>query len=480
MTDEPPAKHAKVVQPASAVSSAAAAAPSAADSSSTSSTAAASAITPSLSIAQRCDHFSLSIILSFSERFIDVLSAAQTCRSWRAVAVRRQSNCRASFKWLTKDRFFQMLQSPLRVHVAALWFEDAKGEDLLQLHARCPQLEELTIRVDGASILTLRDSAEGASTFNAHAWPSSMRSLDLGSHGFHTGVIGLRPLIDALPSSAIGLQSLHVHISGDKTLLDLAPLLQLPELTSLHVYPSGLSRPHMAVVRQLRNLTALDVNGYAWQREELLALLADGAHQLQRLQKINIIDSVTLDVELLQVLLTLPSLTELEPCGIQTHCFPLLRSFVKLRKLFISPRAVDNTAVVELLSSLRALSELTSLRVGGFVADAVVVNALMDGLGAAVPQLRELSFCYFNALPSLAAVSACTQLRALRLTNCERERGQSLDDILQLILSLRHLESVEVVRCRLPLTAAQCMQFAPPSALAPSLKTFDWQSRRRR
>jgi hypothetical protein len=151
---------------------------------------------------------------------------------------------------------------------------------------------------------------------------------------------------------------------------------------------------------------------------------------------------------------------------------------VKLRKLSIATRAaLDNAGVVELLSVLRSLSELTSLRVGRFAADAVQ-KAVLDGLSAAVPHLREITLFDLYPLPPLTALSACTQLRTLRLTGaCERDRGQSCDDILQLILSLPHLEFVEVDdRCNLSLTAAQRVQFTPPSAMAPSLKIFDWRS----
>jgi hypothetical protein len=437
----------------------------------------AAAIVAPLSIAQRCDHDSLSGVFSFSQHLIDVVAAAQTCHSWRAVASLRQSSCRAKVHLGGDKRadFLQMLESPLRVHLTKLYFGDARGHDLLQLHDRCSQLEGLTIRVNGASIVALTDSAAAASAFNAHAWPSSLRSLKILMRAVNS--IGLQPLLNALPSTAIGLQSLKVHIPGDETVLDLTPLLRLPELTSLRVYPALLWPSQLAVVRQLRSLTALDLVGHGWNPRDLLALLADGSHQLQCLKKINI-EPATLDVELMQALLTLPNLTELEPRSVALVSVPLLRSFVKLRKLRLLPPSVDNAAVVELLSSLRALSELTSLVVGGFEGEPTVVKSLMDGLGTAVPQLRELTLCYFDALPPLTALSACTQLRALRLTECERAHSQSLDDVLQLIVSLPHLESVEVdARCSLPpLTAAQRMQFTPPSAMAPALKTFDWHS----
>jgi hypothetical protein len=491
MADEPPSKRAKVVQPASMLSSvsAAAAATSAAcagDSSSASSIAAPSAVTPSLSIAQRCNRDCLSIIFSFCEGVRVVASAAQTCRSWRATALLRQSSCRAK---VDLDHFFdrratslQMLQSPLRVHLARLEFGNARDVDLLQLqclHARCPQLEELTIEMDDTSSHELTESVEGATMFNTFAWPSSLRSLEIGRCGFNEKSIGLQPLLNALPSSAIRLGSLTLAIADDDdvtAVLDLAPLVPLREFASLCTYYSP-SVSQLAVVRQLRNLTELDVAGGYWEREDLLALLADGTHQLQRLEKINI-RGVTLDVELMQALLTLPNLTELEPSRIHSSCFPLLRSFEKLRKLCLYPRAVNAAAVVELLSSLRALSELTCLRLDGFAAESAVQKALLNGLSASVPQLRELRLRYFCELPPLNALISCTQLRRLRLTKCERERGQPLADILELILSLPSLESVEVHRCRLPLTDEQCMQFAPPSILAPSLKTFDWRSRR--
>jgi hypothetical protein len=311
MHEEPPSKRAKVV---------AAAAPSVVfegDSLSVSPfiAATAAALPLSLSIAQRCNRDCLSVILSFSVSLADVLSAAQTCRSWRAAAVHRQSSCRANKQlYYNRAAFLQMLQLPLRVHLARLDFSNARKEDLIQLHARCPQLEELTIEVDDSSTDELTESVTGATMFNAFAWPSSLRSLQIGGCGFSKDPIRLQPLINALSSSAICLRSLTLAIYRDDAVaavLDLAPLLQLPELTSLRTYYSP-PVPQLVVVRQLRSLTTLSVAGGYWERADLLALLADGSHQLQRLQKINI-ERVTVDIELMQALLTLPCLTELTP-----------------------------------------------------------------------------------------------------------------------------------------------------------------------
>jgi hypothetical protein len=104
-------------------------------------------------------------------------------------------------------------------------------------------------------------------------------------------------------------------------------------------------------------------------------------------------------------------------------------------------------------------------------------KVLVDGLGAAVPQLRELRLHHFGALPLLLALSACTQLRTLCLIDCGRARGHSIDDVLQLLPSLRHLDCFQVLGCGIPLTDTQRAQLIPPSVLAPALKIFYWRER---
>jgi hypothetical protein len=482
MADELPSKRAKMVQSASTLSSAAAAAPSAisaGDSPSASSSAAAIAVPSPLSIAQRCNRDCLSIILSFSQSIADVAAAARTCHSWRVAASLRQSCCRAErhLSGGRRDVFLQMLESPLCVHLTWLTVFDAVlGVNLIQLHDRCSQLEDLDIRVDGASIVTLTDSDADASEFNAHAWPSSLRSLEIRTHKATS--IGLQPLLNALPSSAIGLQSLSLSIQR-KDGLDLTPLLRLPELASLRVYPELLSPSQLAVVRQLRSLTALDVAYGHWERKDLFALLADGAHQLQRLKKINI-ERVTLDVELMQALLTLTQLTELNPDSIDTDCFPLLRSFAQLRKLCLPSvsDALTDAAVSALLSSLRALSHLTSFQMNGEDSPPSPLHFLLAGLATAVPQLRELSLRSFD-LPSLACLSAYGgQLRTLRLSACNLTQNQSVDDPLQLLRSLPHLECLDVRRCHPELSAAQRALLTltvAAASLNPSLRSFFWE-----
>jgi hypothetical protein len=369
-----------------------------------------------------------------------------------------------------------MLQSPLRSHLVGLKILDAKGEDLLQLHARCPQLEELTLRLDGDSVAALANA--DAAAFNAHAWPSSLRSLSIWE--FHKDAIVLQPLLNALPCSAVRLESLGVMTRRGASLLDWSPLLQLSQLTSLRVNHSP-SPLQLSVVKQLCSLTEFDVMDGHWTREDLRCLLSDsdGLHQLQRLQKISM-HECTLDVESMQALQTLPALTELQPSQLEPRCFPLLRSFAKLRRLCVAPQfgRLSAADAAELMSSLRALQpNLLRLEIIGRLLLASIKGTMIDGLAAAVPQLRELRLRWFSPLPSLNRLTACTQLRSLYLTECGRKDGEPNDDLLQLLSSLRHLERCFVINCHLWLTDEQRAQLTPPSVLIPSLKQFEWSER---
>jgi hypothetical protein len=185
---------------------------------------------------------------------------------------------------------------------------------------------------------------------------------------------------------------------------------------------------------------------------------------------------VTLDVDSTQALLTLPSLTELAPWMIEPRCFPLLRSFVHLHQLVVSSGVdmLDEAAVLELLSSLRAMPELTSFDINGAQSNHTARGMLVDGLASAAPQLRELTFRKFAAMPPLAVLSGCAHLRKLYLHLCPITNRQSADDVLQLLRSLRHIEHVDVYYCEWSLSDDQRAQVTPPSVLVPSLKHFSW------
>jgi hypothetical protein len=425
----------------------------------------------SLSLAQRCDRDCLSIIFSFCGQLSHVVAAAQTCHSWRAASSRPQSSCRAALV-LSPQAFKQMWQSSLRCHLACLEMDSASGEDLLQLHTCCPQLEKLGVWVDCASVAALTHSPADVELFNAHAWPSSLHSLLLRMKD--TNSMGFQRLLDALPSSTAGLQSLSLSMLGIGKNIEFAPLQQLPHLTRL-VINQRLSLPQLDVVKQLRALTELDLDNGNWLEEDFRRLLCEGPHHLQRLQKINL-QYWELEDESAHGLLSLPSLTELAPLTIDPCYFSMLRSMSELRKLRVrcQPGGFGEVAADALLSSLRSLSHLTRFEMDGEGASAVAVRTLLDGLGAAVPQLRELDIASVRTLPLLNGLRTCTQLRNLRLLKCHRDDGDSVDDVLQLLPSLRHLALFRVFDSNLRLTDEQRAVFTPPSALVPSLEDFAW------
>jgi hypothetical protein len=369
-----------------------------------------------------------------------------------------------------------MLQSPLRCHILRLTTHRAvSGEDLTQLHTRCPQLEGLHVEVQGVSVAALTNSAARTAEFNAHAWPSCLRSLGLTlSTSWSSSLVGLQQLINALPSSAGGLHTFKLSPLR-ATQIDLAPMLQLPHLTCL--WPRlPLSSPQRAVVRQLRGLTELDLGGGEGPTKALRLLLSESSHQLQQLQQVNVRE-VDITIAWAHALMTLPNLTELQPMSIGPRCFPLLRSFTHLRTLCIVPTSdglsVDEAAVSALLSSLGALSSLISLKVSGRKSLPHVQRMLLDGLAATMTQLQELTLSHFHAV-SMLCLRACAHLRSLRIEFSDLHISESVADVLQLVRSLRHLESFHVRECKGTLGAEQRAQLRPPSSLVPSLQEFSW------
>jgi hypothetical protein len=228
---------------------------------------------------------------------------------------------------LARRTFLPMLQSPLRGHLTRITLWQAQGEDLLQLHGHCSHVEALNIVLDGGSVVALTDTVEGEAAFYAHAWPSSLRSLSIKICGGRT-MVAMQRLLTALPLSASGLQSLTLKLELEPiTELNLTPLLQLPHLTRFSlVILFSLLPSQLNVVKQMRSLTDLD----GCESVALPALLLDGPHQLQRLQKFNM-RSRGLDVATMQALLTLPCLTELTPHTIDPRCFSLLSAMSRLR-----------------------------------------------------------------------------------------------------------------------------------------------------
>jgi hypothetical protein len=356
--------------------------------------------------------------------------------------------------------------------------ENATAQELLQLSSRCPQLEELCVNLHGASVVALTSSADGTASFNAHAWPSSLRSLEI--HMLFDPLLGLQQLVNALPISATGLQSLTLSPRDKHADIDLTPLLQLPHLTRLSLNARRpLLQSHLDVVKQFCSLTELDAYDGHWSVWDLRVLLLGGSHQLQRLQKINM-QSVALGVGVVHTLLTLPNLTELEPESIDPACFSLLRSFGNLRRLSISPgpARMDDAAIADLLSSLRSMPHLFKLRLVPHRDDwnTAKWRHLIDGLDAAAPQLRELTFINCE-LPSLARLNAGAQLRVLHLHGCDFKGARATVSraFLQWLQSMRHLEHLCVLGSSVSLTDAQFMQLTPPSSLIPSLRQFCWE-----
>jgi hypothetical protein len=179
-----------------------------------------------------------------------------------------------------------------------------------------------------------------------------------------------------------------------------------------------------------------------------LHALFDEPHQLQCLQSVNVYRE-DLDRESIRCLRTLSGLTELQPGGIDPACFSLLHRFSNMRRLVLPCHGQMNGAEVKgLLSSLRAMTQLSSLFLRCTENDSAEWVQLLDGLADATPQLRKLAFDQCSGLPLCAWTIAGPQLRRLLLYNCHfectQDEEQSRDAFAQWTHSLRTLERVSI------------------------------------
>jgi hypothetical protein len=158
------------------------------------------------------------------------------------------------------------------------------------------------------------------------------------------------------------------------------------------------------------------------------------------------------------------------------HPFPHLRTLSLSISSDVEAGKVDGLAVTGLLSSIRDMPQLSSLI---FIVERLLAEhtpawrTLLDGLDAAAPHLRELTFNKCT-LPSLSKLTAGAQLRVLSLRDCcfKDVGAASAQAFLQWVQSMRHLEQLSVIRCFLPLSSVQRMQLTPPSSFLPSLQRF--------
>jgi len=268
-------------------------------------------------------------------------------------------------------------------------------------------------------------------------------------------------LVDALAPLA-DLRTLHLSApTGD---LDLAPLLQLPQLSCL-LFRDCPSLAQCAVVKRLVALTVMHTNGRPWDRAALLELLRP-PHSLQRLQAIEF-RYEAVDPPLLEGLLSLPALTALQPQSLAPECWAGLGGLSQLRTLSVGwadEFTAEQRSALE--SSLNSLPRLSDLELT-LSADARVGGQPIDLRLAALSSLRAESVL----LPSLSFLQRSPRLESLRLTQCGMP---SSDEALQSLRSFApQLRRLELDRC-VRLRDEQESALRPPSALLPALTKFSY------
>ena len=269
---------------------------------------------------------------------------------------------------------------------------------------------------------------------------------------------------------------------------DLTPLLEFKQLRRLAI--KGWPETHygvlqMAVVKRIATLQSLELLPYdGYEDEDIfvppswLAALCQPPHQLQQLEDLNLSRVWLFQTDQLQ---HLPALTTLEPAFLSISALAGLASFPHLRRLRLALEASLDGDLGELVAEdmlddrgyARASLFLPHLRCTGLqkleVRECVFSKEEALALCRLLPQLTELSLADVD-WPSLEPLCHLTQLTSLSL---DVARLAPLGLSIQHLQPLQQLQSLTLEQIYPPLDAATVAALQPPSALMPSLTSFN-------
>jgi hypothetical protein len=259
-----------------------------------------------------------------------------------------------------------LVRSSLSHHITSVRLEKRDASDsnitraTLQQLRSLPQLTKLDVRVytegAAASLLHGASSASAAESLQT-VLPSSVRALSLTAFPqsrrapedkFKAVIATFLGAVVAMPQ----LMELTLRQTAQWNGMRLDALAALPQLRKLSLLSSstGLSLVPLKAMNQLRELTL----GFV-ESEELLSLFTL-PHSLQ-------LEVLRMETELfgdeMRALLSVPTLTELQPFGMDADAWSLLPQLPHLRRLVILP---ETSLTAEHTSSLStALSRCTAL-----------------------------------------------------------------------------------------------------------------------
>jgi hypothetical protein len=426
-----------------------------------------------LSAAQRCHTDALHCIFACLA-LKELLPALHSCRGWHAAGCREASRCLGVR--LSPSSLPALSVSSLRHHVSSVSFHLTPLPTLGQicLLRALPRLTAVDACMHAgdlcAQMASAGDSRRRRAQLVSEALPPQLQRLTLRLSCPSSVPLPFRQaLVDALPSLP---QLVALRLSLAAPDLDLTPLTQLPMLSRLRL-EHRLTAEQCSVVKQLPALVALDSGGERWDPAALLELLAP-PHSLERLEELDL-HAAAVDPPLLAGLLSLPSLSSLQPSSIAPECWAELGGLARLRSLCLTwagpfsaaQRAALGASLARLSSRLWHLT-LKLMADGGVEGPPLHLLRLHS---APTLPLRSLQL-YYLRVPSLAFLQHTPLLERLVLADC---REVSADDVMRCLRAHPPPRLSELVLARsCLLSGGQQEDLHPPSSLLPALKHFSY------
>jgi hypothetical protein len=260
--------------------------------------------------------------------------------------------------------------------------------------------------------------------------------------------------------------------------LNLQPLARLAHLTRLEILSEEPSVKHARALKNMSALRYLDLGLGEWTAQQL-AELCKQPHQLQQLQSIDL-GPTHLTAAHMGELQNLPSLTSIQPRGMEAACIPFLSSFKSLSKFTFHPRmrTTDEERVAykrNMLATFPQCHALTKVYVQGDILPSGerVDSALLTSLSK-LPHLRSLTICDAPWFRDVSCLTLLPQLEVLVLVGCPVVWGE--EESLRPLLGLKQLRILHLCRSGyLPLHFRDLIR--PPSPQHfPCLEVFRYEN----
>jgi hypothetical protein len=428
----------------------------------------AASSSPAASLAQTCYIDALHSVFKWLS--LKELPSILCCRLWSDAAYKEKSRTNEnSIIARSNEKLLRICHSPLSRHVSALCVDFPLDLSCLRMMALLPHLATLRLVLHPDTLLPFLQQHSMRRVF-VEAFPTTLTRIELNTTPLSSDSHAERQLLLDGAASALGLKTLFWEYVEGYNVINLDPLTQLQQLSTLVLAPYGkgqLTRQQLQSLKQIPSLTKLDVNGGAWRLEDL-RFFCSQLPQLQQLTEINI-EATPFSGDVAAELSKLPLLSSLQfriKTASAISSLPLFKNltFITLELENYLPSVGEMESLRISLSACPALTGL-SVRRHSWANVMGLLSSILSGVKLLRLELERVQ------LSSLSFLEHLPGLTALRLEYIEPRLSASA--LFELAPFLPQLSSLSLTNA-IELSDMQHQQLQPHSAIFPALRSLEY------